>query len=384
MREETSITSLHAVFLSLLFCGFGPTPPAPSIAGGGLPKAFIAVGDSTQLIRGIDDSGILSSIVGGGTVTEPREVTLRYLDGVSGTLASRAIDITTINGCVIDVALYPMMQPAPFKEVKAHILRTLASLHIKPDRRFMQSFAKWPDDMSLGSSIKAPNHGVVVAITIGNNSAGYYYTISLHTVEPDLICTCFPATEPTSDAGGDPEDISLGMGEKVSDIHNPIWHVPERGLGEVDLLQPQKLTLHTPDGHSLLFAARSVHIFCYDGVVRGVFVRRPMRPIVFKEAKADMLKTLADLKIQPDRAMKNIMSFWPPDAPDAGDLRTDYGTGMNDPADGLDLDVDVCPDPGGGWYYLIVFNAYGLSRDLGLVPTTRPTVSSPASATALP
>jgi len=281
------------------------------------------------------------------------------------------------------------------KEVKQNILETLDRLGIRPDRSFMYTLDRLADDMphvepgempstGLGASIESPCHGALVGVGINCNTTGWFYTLDIGAVIPNTIVLCMPARQPGSDIQGEPAALSLALDERADRISGTRLHVRDRGMDEADLLQPQNITIRCPDRTNLRISARSVSLFCFDGVVRGVFVRRPMCPVSFKEASADLLKTAASLQINFDAALRNDMSrWWPADAPDRGDGRTDYKTGINDLVHGLHIDFCLSPDPAGGWFYEMIL--YGdPAGEIGMVPTTRPSISSPASASALP
>jgi hypothetical protein len=178
-------------------------------------------------------------------------------------------------------------------------------------------------------------------------------------LEPESIPTIAPATQPSGPNTESLSEISIPLLGESRSIKGVPSHLPQRGMGEGDFLDAQSLTLQSPDGTAIRLLARSSSVICFDDIIRGVFVRRPMRPVTFKEAKAEMLKTLSDLNIAPDATMKLLMSDWPNDAPSYGEskiLPHDYQTAIKNRIHGLHLTIRLCPDEAGGWYYYLIFD----------------------------
>jgi hypothetical protein len=94
----------------------------------------------------------------------------------------------------------------------------------------------------------------------------------------------------------------------------------------------------------------------FDGVVRGVFVRRPMSCTTFKEAKADVLKTFAATGIATGQRALELTKDWPDDAPYGGRSRPSLFAGYTDYANGIEYTVNICPNVSGGWYYHLIIS----------------------------
>jgi hypothetical protein len=96
---------------------------------------------------------------------------------------------------------------------------------------------------------------------------------------------------------------------------------------------PQVLTLKLPQDKTISFTARSSSFISHNGIVLSVFARRPVQPIRFQAAKADLLQALAQLNIQPDEQMNRQMSAWTGDIPGYGEkegmLPYDFKTGVS-------------------------------------------------------
>ena len=102
---------------------------------------------------------------------------------------------------------------------------------------------------------------------------------------------------------------------------------------------------------SILFSHR--HVMC-------VMSRRPVETPNFATVKADCLALLKRLKVPIDAPLKHDLATLPDQMPD---MRPDstfipYTWKMGSRIDfhGLFVDLQISPDPNGGWYYLITFS----------------------------
>ena len=141
----------------------------------------------------------------------------------------------------------------------------------------------------------------------------------------------------------------------------------ELDVDSADLLQPHELTIILPDQRELVINARSMSIIQLNGHIIGVYVRRPMDPVSFKEAVADLRETMKALKIEPNEQMKRQMDLWPDDAPGVvnGVIPHVFKTGTTFHPRFGELHIRMSPDPIDGWYYLMIF---GVIPEAALAP----------------
>ena len=217
-----------------------------------------------------------------------------------------------------------------------------------------------PYDWKTG--INSQFHGLVLSIRLSADpNHGWYYLLIFSAIQPDSIPAISPATQPTTQPRSDEPlaPVSAKLMGTPTDIRGAEVHVPSAGMGEVDFLQPQNLTLTLPDEHQISIRARSSNVMFFDGIAHGVYVRLPMKSVPFKEAKDDLMRTLSDLHIELDDSTKTTMALWPEDAENKRrplpELE-DYQAGFAKSIHGAILTVRLCPDPKGGWYYLLIFS----------------------------
>ena len=99
-------------------------------------------------------------------------------------------------------------------------------------------------------------------------------------------------------------------------------------------------------------------IHAMDGIVIGVYVRRPIQPVLrFKEIVADLLEALKDLGLEPDKGMREDMGKWPADPQNVkGHLfpipyeKTAILTAFGEVGS---VDIKIYPDVDGRWFYLL-------------------------------
>jgi hypothetical protein len=345
---------------------------------GSVVKLSVTLSGSVADMQGVkvhsDSSGD-----GRADVLEPQQITLRFLDGTSLNLTARSSSTLWYNRSVDAVFLRKPMQPVTFMQAKADLLRTLASMHIEPDWRLKHEMSFWPEDSTPGNysyetGITGPFHGTGVGIRVSPDPpAGWYYLLVFTALGPDSVAVMAPATQPSSPPSATLNDISINLPEMADQVKGADVQITGRGTEEADLLEPQRLTLHAADGSTIHAIARSLNLMSFGGVIRGVYVRRPMQAVSFNEAKADMLRTLADMDIKPDRVMNMLMSQWPANGPTLAESHMDCQTGMT--THGMELTIRLCPEPAGGWYYMLIF----ADTNNTTLPATQPAASSASS-----
>jgi hypothetical protein len=370
---------LSYLLSSCLLLTITASPSKGADTPGVVPKVSVALPGGISEVHGMD-AHLQGYGVGGGDLFEPHEMTLHFSDGASASIVARSSNVICIGGHVEGVVLRRPLRSVGFHELKADLFETLAGIHFDPDKRMRQQIAMLPADilpgnMPFDTGISCPIHGVVLGVKLcGDGEGGWYYMLIFSAVNASSIPVISPATQPTDISTTEPRDVSMDFSGPAPSIHGAKLQLASHGMSEADLLDPVRLALHAPDGSTISVLARSASFIGFDGGIPDVFLRRPMHPVTFKEARADMLRTLANLHVVPDKAMNSNLSFWPDDVPGYGESKQppiDYQTGTRDPVHGLDLTVRLCPDPAGGWYYLLIFD----------VPHWQPPNSPPPSAT---
>ncbi len=136
-------------------------------------------------------------------------------------------------------------------------------------------------------------------------------------------------------------------------------------VGSVDQPRPHRLTIRMPDDKSITLTSRNTSLTTLDGIVESSYVRRPMHPVRFQEALADLRRTMEELNIEPDERMKKQMAPWVGDIPgmEGGGIPYAFEAGSL-PFGGGSISIKISPLPGSGWYYLMVFQATVDSRYL--------------------
>jgi hypothetical protein len=174
----------------------------------------------------------------------------------------------------------------------------------------------------------------------------------------------FGDLEPSSQPGSsDLREVVVPLLGLVGDLQG--MDIPKtihsEAVGSIDLLQPHRLTIRLPDGRELSVIARSTSLITRDGIAAYVYVRRPIQPARFKDAVADLRRTMQSLEIEPNEKMARDIESWGDNNPgrdEGGDPDPSlFKTGVIfDPQFGH-LHVRVIPDPEKGWFYLMEFAA---------------------------
>jgi hypothetical protein len=126
-----------------------------------------------------------------------------------------------------------------------------------------------------------------------------------------------------------------------------------------DLLKPHLLTIRLSDGRELTVPVRSMSLITQDGVVIGIYARRPMHPGRFNEVVADLRRTMKSLGIEPDEKMAEQFASWGDDHPGREEGANPdpvlYKAAMFFEPEIAHFHVHVQPDPERGWFYLMNF-----------------------------
>lgn len=272
------------------------------------------------------------------------------------------------------------MKPVRFLEAKEDLLRTISRLGIEPDGAMKDQMAAWTQDVPGNGEVpgllpydwkagrRTPFHGLILDVRLSPDpQGGWYYLLIFSAITADSIPGISPATQPSTSPVEAVREVSVKLLGSTVDLGAGELRKPTEGMGELDILHAQHLLLALPDGATVGITARSSNVITFDGVVRGVFVRRPMTPVPFEEAKNDMLRTLSDLRIDPDKTTRAMMSEWSADDLGRGPRWREYQAGFKGFVHGAMLTMRLCPAGDGNWYYLMIFSCdtavkSGLSR----------------------
>ena len=145
----------------------------------------------------------------------------------------------------------------------------------------------------------------------------------------------------------------LGSTHDVKGVELPAAiHGP--GVSGYDISEPCSLEIMVPGRRPIRLDTVRTSMLATDGIIDGVCIWRPLQPLGFKVVVADLLKTLKDQGIEPQRIMKQQMQTWPQDQPDQkGNLfPIPYKTGTDAFGEVGGVHVRVSPSAEGGWFYM--------------------------------
>ena len=148
--------------------------------------------------------------------------------------------------------------------------------------------------------------------------------IAFVTISPLLMMACPPQPNASSKMVTDePAVVIIPLLGSTRDVRGvdlpPSLHGP--GVGGFDFLELCELTILVPGRRSIRLHARSLTITAMDGIVTFVTIRQPIEPLRrFKELVADLLRTLKEQGIDPDKGMEQDLEKWPADPQISGHL----------------------------------------------------------------
>lgn len=379
MRRVLSLLLLSIGVIILM--GARCDPKAPVAAGepeGPPPEASVTLLGSTRRVAGMS---ILpyAHTAAVGVIEQPRphRLTIRMPDGKSVTLESRNTSLTTSHGIVVDAQVRRPMGAVRFQEALADLRRTMEGLGIEPDERMRKQMAPWVGDfpgMEGGGMPYAfhaggvPFRGGEVDVQISPLvGSGWDYTIffqatveSRHTSRVAKHIATLPDIGPIAANERTLPAISAPLLESCTLVEGMRLHerLADSWLSKSEFPDPSRLTIGLPGGKSLAMTARAMALLTNYGVVQGVYARRPLRPLPFEEAVADLHSTLKELAIEPDAAMAEQMAAWPSEAPKIveGVEPDDYRARTRVTGE-VELEVRLISDQKGGWFTLWMFEA---------------------------
>jgi len=283
-------------------------------------------------------------------------------------------------------------RPAPYSEAVADARRTLEDLGLKPDAAMRAQIARWPaEEPQAGPDTNRYDIRAAMPLSetvrlelriLPDPKGGWYYLVMFDgTPEAceaaqamERLATLTDAGEQISRRSGHSLGPSQGSGrpevyipflgptEKTRGLDMP-ERVQERPRARPELLRPCRMTVRLPHGRAMALDARGISLLSDHGTVLDVFARRPLMPVQFREAVADLRQATKDLGIEPDAGMREQIARWPADQP-----WTIAASGPHDFEAAVLLGKEVRfeghvrADPHGGWYTLLQFSASAEAR----------------------
>lgn len=366
-RKYSALMTLGVTYFAFLV-QLGTVNSEP-INDGGLPKVEVNIPGTAAEVKGIALAGTgAPGLVASGNILVPNRITLHLQDGTSLSMTARSSSVIVLKGVIESVIVSPLMEPMPFAQLKAQILKTLKNFQID-EGEIKSQLDQWSDNNPppaeggisppmIANSLKV-FHGLGVGIEINGNPKGWFYQIAFTAMNPGLVTEMTPSSPPLGARIEEIRPLSLKLPEPAADAKGFEPQAIDNGMNEVDLVQPRQLDLGLPDGQTISLAARSLSIIYFDGVAKALFIRRPMQVVSFRAARDDLIATLTSLHLEPDDVMKSLMSDWPDDAPSLRQQKKVpgcFGAGFRNPIHGLEVKVRLCPDESGGWYYYLIFD----------------------------
>jgi hypothetical protein len=172
-----------------------------------------------------------------------------------------------------------------------------------------------------------------------------------------LLPGCTPHPKASANVAGDePPTVIipfLGSTHDIRGVELPrTIHGP--GVSGYEITEPCRLRVMVPGRQPVRLDTVRTSILATDGIIEGICIWRPLQPLSFKDVVADLLKTLKDQGIEPERIMKQQMKTWPHDQPDQkGNLfPIPYKTGTDAFGEVGGVHVKVSPSVEGGWFYM--------------------------------
>ena len=322
----------------------------------------------------------------------PSRLKLRLPDGKSVTMDVSSLSLTGEHGLVRSVYLRRPLKPAPFKDMMVDLKQTLKELGIEPGRNMREHMAGWPEDRPTPGENADPLpydyttgspafEGVHLNLVVSASRGQGWFYLLIFAAESEVGDSAQAIVRLTTFTGYKSDGRELvgprrktredEPGEGLPDVAVSIPGTPQQvggmqlseadhklSLGYPDAREPHHLAVKLNDDRILKLDARASSLLYDRGVVTGIHVRRPMQPVPFPEAVADVRATLAQLGVEPDAAMIAQMAEWPEAAQGFGetfdppDFHADAAISPD-----VRLTVRVLADPKGGWFTLYTLNA---------------------------
>jgi hypothetical protein len=354
-----------------IFCA--PLARGASDVTPGVQKIELELPGLPQSIHGVQQPRLYNE-AGSTSAEGPQQVILRLQDGVSVSVPSILTNIIVGFGRTWDVEVCPEMKPVPYSRLRTDMINLLTSMGIDLANLSypLPSWGDTPPPLEGGVTIPirpkvmTPFHGLWIGLDINGNPQGWYYSIDFSVLGPGSANCVLPSVSPASTEGRSVQRISVNLPAAATTVRGIDVQAKDHGFQEVDLPQQQEISVRSLDGVTDTLEAACSSLFCFDGTVRAVFIRQPMKPEPFAQTMDDIRRQLSSLKIEPDRLskMQSGMDDW-----DAQSRRNDpkewYLTGTNDPIRGrlgfeptsAHVGVRLLRDKSGDWYYYIIFYA---------------------------
>jgi hypothetical protein len=281
-------------------------------------------------------------------------VVFNLQDGTSLALIAHGVSICTENEKVAEVFVSRPLLSLPVRRAKADLVETLTELHIRPDRLMQRDLASWKDYAGK-AAIRTPFHGLLLNVDFSTDPGGtWHYLLGFSPVTQELVPIITPATQPSAASIVLHKPISsvfVKLPSALAVVTGTPRHEPSKGMVEIDHLEPQNLTVQLPDGTQLLLMARSSHEFSFDGEIEGVFIRGPINPVPYQQARAQLVEVLQATNLYSKNSTAEAIGHLPIER---SDQMGDVQYGFNDSSHGVQTTFRLCPDPVGGWYYFLI------------------------------
>jgi hypothetical protein len=287
------------------------------------------------------------------------------------------------HGVVVDVTLLPLVKSVPFRDAVAELRRLMQLMDIKPDERMRAEIASWPDESGhfisrTRTELDEASVFEVYVRPVDTDGTFYLALTFAASVKAGAIAEAaaklitVPASPPAAGSRGRPKRVELEAktGKRIPEVSlalldsvrrvSGIWMheaLPKASMYTPEILQPHRLGVFLPGGRSLNQTVSGMAFLSSHGVVEGIYARHPSRPAPYPEALADLRRTIKELGLKPDGAMRAQMAHWPAEEPPTGPDTNRYDIRAAMPlSEAVRLELRILPDPKGGWYYLIMFD----------------------------
>lgn len=356
---------------------------------GPLPEVTITLLGPVQLVQRVEAPKRLGDEpVGSAHLLRPHRLKIHLPDGGSISLVARSSFFISNHGLVESVYVRRPLKPMRSGEAIADLLRTMKELGIEPDSPMKEAMATWPDDapgfdgglipLSFGSRTPAFDEVDLGVEFQADLAGGWYYLMGFGaTLEARRVAEAAARLTSLSDdeapdkpqrpegpveadqgAGKGLPGASITLLGSVREITGMELHpaLPELFLTSRDLLKPHRLTVRLPGEDPVSLDVQGMAFVSRYGVVRDVLIRRPMEPMSFREALADLRESIAALGIEPDESMRKSMAEWV-EAGAADNVEPTVHEARMDLSDAVAFRVRLGRDPHRGWYSLLIFSA---------------------------
>ena len=155
--------------------------------------------------------------------------------------------------------------------------------------------------------------------------------------------------------------VTIGMLRPTSEVTGMgvrTGSFPGGELTSADRLEPCNLRLTMPDGKLVELPVKRVSWSADGGKVYDVYAWLPLKPMRYREALADLRRTLRTLGADQSEPAKTQMAAWAEDLPasDAVANYVQFKSGFNGVFNKTEVDIRLSQDSSDrSWFYLLIF-----------------------------